>query len=258
MAHWNIYSPVTFPAFGLTIQNLTANVLTLLTQTILSEARGLARVIPFCLILPAWRVAQSITVFTSEVTVLPWKGDQWPLQHSVHSHVHPSPLTMMLFIGVRLFRGHSDSYMSTLMVPSCLREVMHGSVTSLPYLHTCLLSPILSFFSLFPVRGSRLGRQSLWWSQSLQCVIYSPECFNTYLTPDTAKNGAGTYPPLQANRRDRTFLFDHIYDSVSHTHKNVEKYFCDIPPNVFLLLFRLWIALFAPFCHLCLFEVKIK
>lgn len=88
---------------------------------------------------------------------------------SVHSHVLPTPLTVKLFIAVWLFCAHGDSYMSTLMVPSCLQEVRH-SVSSLPHLHTmhtdtytlppvqcCRLSPILSSFHFFWWGGADLA-----------------------------------------------------------------------------------------------------
>lgn len=62
-----------------------------------------------------------------------WQG----INAFVHSHVLPTPLTVMLFIPVWLLCAHRDSYMSTLMVPSCLQEVRH-TISSLPHLYTTL------------------------------------------------------------------------------------------------------------------------
>ncbi len=193
MADWNIYSPVTFAEFLLTFQKLSANVLTLLTQAILSEAKGLVFVIPFWLILPVRVLPKSsLCPYCVQLSCQRWRRYcSREINASVHSYILPAPLTVMLFITVWLFCVHSDSYMSTLTVPSCLQEVRH-SVSSLLHLHTththrhvhtptCSALPFIAYpflFSLFLVRGSRLGRRALWWSQSLRCVIYSPECFN--------------------------------------------------------------------------------
>lgn len=152
MAHWNIYSPVTFPAFGLTIQNLTANALTLLTRTILSEARGFAHVIPFCLILPAWDVAQSITASISHSCHV--GGDSATVERRSMASAtlrppnsfdrdafHRRPAGLVI---CQLWRSH-HAYRKSRTV------ALHHCLTFAPRTHLPFITYPL-FFSLFPVR----------------------------------------------------------------------------------------------------------
>lgn len=171
MADWNIYSPVTFAGFGLTFEKLSANVLTLLTQTILSEAKGLVVWFPF----PSYyqskcsrshhcfHIVCNCHVRGGAVTVA---GRSMPPSTPTSSQLlWPWCFSSMSDCSVHT----SDSYMSTLMVPSCLQEVRH-SVSSLSHLyitHTdtytlppaqcCHLSPIISSFHFFWWGGADLA-----------------------------------------------------------------------------------------------------
>ncbi len=206
-------------------QKLSANVLTLLTQAILSEAKGLVFVIPFWLILPVRVLPKpSLCPYCVQLSCQRWRRYcSREINASVHSYILPAPLTMMLFIAVWLFCVHSDSYMSTLTVPSCLQEVRH-SVSSLLHLHTththrhvhtptCSALPFIAYpflFSLFLVRGSRLGRRALWCTITSMCHLFS-WVLQYYLTLGHSQIWSWNTTSASSQLEVQTYSLDHMY-----------------------------------------------
>lgn len=179
-----------------------------------------------------------------------WKGDQWPLQRSVHFHIQQllwpwcfsssyDCFVRMVIVICQLWWSHHANRKSCMVV-------LHHCLPS-HHAHTSLLSPILSFFSLFPVKGSRIG-QHLCDDQNHFSVSFILLSASILISPKIELEHTHHFKPT---RGTELFLLTTLMTWLQCvTQKNVEKWFS---PKVFLLLFRLWIALFAPFWHLCLF-----